>query len=201
MSNHGYDTLIVGVGGQGVLTTAQILARAGMFEGHKVLMSEIHGMSQRGGRVPCGVRFGDLARSPTIPEGGADLVISLEFAETLTALPFASKKTIFVLNSEVTLPPMVTIGLTKYPTNDEVLRAIKQISTRLYQIDARIISERAGSLMAVNNVMLGAGVGAGHVPVGDKSITEAMEILLPKRYVAVNFKAYKMGRDETLKNM
>ena len=200
MSNPSYDTLIVGVGGQGVLTTAQILARAGLLEGHKVLMSEIHGMSQRGGRVPCSVRFGDSINSSTIPEGGADLVISLEFAETLTSLPFASKKTVFVLNSEVTLPPMVTIGLTRYPTSDEVLLEIKQVSTHLFQIDAKMIARRAGSLMAVNNVMLGAGVGAGRVPVGDRSIMEAMKILLPKRYIEVNFKAYQMGRDEALKS-
>jgi indolepyruvate ferredoxin oxidoreductase beta subunit len=200
MSHHNYDTLIVGVGGQGVLTTAQILAKAGMIEGHNVLMSEIHGMSQRGGRVPCTVRFGDSINSPTIPEGSADLVISLEFAETLTSLPFASKKTVFVLNSELALPPMVTIGLTKYPKSDEVLRAIKQISTRLYQIEARAIAERAGSLMVINNVMLGAGVGAGGVPVGDKSIMEAMKILLPSRYIETNFKAYQMGRNEALKS-
>nr|MDO8133388.1 indolepyruvate oxidoreductase subunit beta [Candidatus Njordarchaeum guaymaensis] len=195
-----YNTLITGIGGQGVLTTAQILARAGMFEGHKVLMAEIHGMSQRGGRVPCSVRFGDSINSSTIPEGGADLVISLEFAETLTSLSFASNKTVFVLNTQVTLPPMVTIGLTRYPTSDEVLRTIRQISTKLFLIDARAIAEKAGSPMTLNNVMLGAGVGAGRVPVSDKSITEAMKMLLPQRYFEVNFRAYQMGRNETLRS-
>jgi len=195
-----YSTLILGVGGQGVLTTAQILARAGMIEGHKVLMAEIHGMSQRGGRVPCSIRFGDSISSSTIPEGGADLVISLEFAETLASLPFASRKTVFALNRQMTLPPMVTIGLTHYPASDEVLRAIKQISTKLFLIDARVIAEKASSLMAVNNVMLGAGVSAGEVPVDDKSIEEAMKILLPQRYIEVNFRAYQMGRNEALKS-
>jgi indolepyruvate ferredoxin oxidoreductase beta subunit len=194
-----YSTLIVGVGGQGVITTAQILARAGMLEGHRVLMGEIHGMSQRGGRVPCSVRFGDSVNSSTIPEGGANLVISLEFAETLASLPFASNKTVFALNKQVAVPPMVTIGATRYPTGDQVLHAVKQISTRLFLIDARTIAEKAGSSVIVNSVMLGAGVCAGEVPVDDGSIAEAMTMFLPQRYVEINLGAYRMGRDEALK--
>jgi indolepyruvate ferredoxin oxidoreductase beta subunit len=194
-----YSTLFLGVGGQGIITAAQILARAGMLEGHRVLMGEIHGMSQRGGRVPCSVRFGDSTYSSTVPEGGANLVISLEFAETLTSLPFASSKTVFAVNKQVAVPPMVTIGVTRYPTTEEVLRTIREISTKLFLIDARTIAEKAGSPVIVNSVMLGAGVSAGEVPVGDGSIAEAMKMFLPQRYVEINLRAYQMGRDEALK--
>ncbi len=193
-----YDTVIVGIGGQGILTIAQILARAGMFQGYNVLMSEIHGMAQRGGRVPCSVRFGDSINSPTIPEGGANLVISLENAEVLTSIPYASRETVFVLNKEMSLPPMITIGLGRYPTTDEVIHSVEQISGKILVIDALEIARKAGLSITVSSVMLGAGVAAGKVPVDDKSVKEAMKVVLPQRYLEVNMKAYKMGLDEAM---
>jgi indolepyruvate ferredoxin oxidoreductase beta subunit len=193
-----YSTLVVGVGGQGVLTIAQILARAGVFQGYKVLMAEIHGMAQRGGRVPCSVRFGELINSPTIPEGGANLVISLEYAEVLTSVPYASRETVFVLNREMSLPPLTTIGLGRYPTTDEVIHAVERISSKILVIDASEIARKVGSPITVGSVMLGAGVAAGKVPVDDKSVKEAMRVILPTRYLEVNMKAYQMGREEAL---
>jgi indolepyruvate ferredoxin oxidoreductase beta subunit len=195
-----YNTLITGIGGQGVLTTAQILARAGMFQGFKVLMAEIHGMAQRGGRVPCSVRFGDSIYSPTIPEGAANLVIALEFAEALTAIPFASSKTAFVLNKQISLPPMVTIGLGEYPSADEVIGAVKKTSSRILVIDAPEMARKVGPPMTANSVMLGAGVAAGQVPVEKHSITEAMKVVLSERNLEVNVKAYEMGYSEVLKS-
>ncbi|WXG45896.1 MAG: indolepyruvate oxidoreductase subunit beta [Candidatus Atabeyarchaeum deiterrae] len=194
-----YNTLIVGIGGQGVLTTAEVLARAGIVQGYKVLMAEIHGMAQRGGRVPCSVRFGDSISSATIPEGAADLVISLEFAEALTSVPFASRKTVFVLSKQVNLPPMITIGLGRYPTADEVIRAIKQTSCKIYVIDAPDMAKKAGSLLTTNSVMLGAGIAAGEVPIKDESIKEAMKSTLPQRSLETNIRAYEMGRTEVFK--
>jgi indolepyruvate ferredoxin oxidoreductase beta subunit len=193
-----YNTLIVGVGGQGVLTIAQILARAGVFQGYKVLMAEIHGMAQRGGRVPCSVRFGDSINSPTIPEGGANLVISLEYAEVLTSVPYASRETVFVLNKEMSLPPLTTIGLGRYPETDEVIHAVERTSSKILVIDAPEIAKKAGSSITVSSVMLGAGVAAGKVPVADKSVKQAMGVILPQRYLEVNMKAYQMGRNEAL---
>ncbi|WXG43273.1 MAG: indolepyruvate oxidoreductase subunit beta [Promethearchaeati archaeon SRVP18_Atabeyarchaeia-1] len=194
-----YNVLVCGIGGQGILTTAQILAKAGMYEGFKVLMAEIHGMAQRGGRVPCSVRFGDSISSPTIPEGGANLVISLEFAEALTALPFASSKTVLVLNKQISIPPMIVIGLGRYPTADEVLGMVKKTSTMVLVIDAPRIATELGSQVAANSVMLGAGVAAGKVPVKRESVVEAMKGVFSGRNLEVNMKAYEMGRAEALK--
>jgi indolepyruvate ferredoxin oxidoreductase beta subunit len=194
-----YSTLVVGIGGQGILTAAQILARAGMIQGYNVLTAEIHGMAQRGGRVPCSVRFGGSISSPTIPEGGANLVIALEFAEVLTSIPYGSTETVFVINKEMSLPPLTTIGLGRYPAADEVIHAVEQTSTKILVIDAPAIARKAGSSLTTNSVMLGAGVAAGRVPVDDKSMQEAMRATLPQRYLGVNIKAYELGRTEALK--
>jgi indolepyruvate ferredoxin oxidoreductase beta subunit len=194
-----YSTLIIGVGGQGILTIAEILARAGMFEGFKVLMAEIHGMSQRGGRVPCSVRFGDSIYSATIPEGAANLVISLEFAEVLTALPFSSGNTAIVINKQIAAPPMITIGLGKYPKAEEVISLVRMVSQRVFEIDAPDIARRAGLPATVNSVMLGAGVAAGRVPVQKNSVVEAMKVVFPRQNVEVNVKAYEMGYSEVMK--
>lgn len=194
-----YSTLLVGFGGQGILTAAQILARAGMIQGHKVLMAEIHGMAQRGGRVPCSVRFGDSINSPTIPEGGADLVIALEFAEVLTSIPYGSVETVFVINKEMSMPPGITIGFGRYPSKEEVMSAVRQTSTKIVLIDAPAIAKNVGSSLTASSAMLGAGVVAGNVPVDDKSMKEAMGIILPKGYVDMNIRAYEIGRVEALK--
>lgn len=194
-----YSTLLVGVGGQGVLTAAQVLARAGMIQGYNVLTAEIHGMAQRGGRVPCSVRFGDSISSPTIPEGGANLVISLEFAEVLTSIPYGSIETVFVINKEMSLPPLTTIGLGRYPTANEVIHAVEQTSNKILVIDAAAIARKAGSSLTASSVMLGAGVAAGRVPVDDKSMQEAMRAILPQGYLDVNIKAYELGHMEALK--
>jgi len=194
-----YSTLLVGYGGQGILTAAQILAKAGMMQGYKVLMAEIHGMAQRGGRVPCSVRFGDSISSPTIPDGGANLVIALEFAEVLTSIPYASADTVFVVSKEMSLPPIISLGLGRYPSTEEVLYAIRQTSTRVVLVDASGIAREAGSSLTASSAMLGAGVVAGKVPVDDKWMKEAMKVLLPKRYVEVNVKAYELGRLDVLK--
>jgi indolepyruvate ferredoxin oxidoreductase beta subunit len=194
-----YSTLLVGFGGQGILTAAQILARAGMMQGYKVLMAEIHGMAQRGGRVPCSVRFGDSISSPTIPEGGANLVIALEFAEVLTSIPYGSAETVFVISKEMSLPPIIGLGLGRYPSTDEVMRAVGQTSKKIVLIDSSVIARKAGSSLAASSAMLGAGVLAGKVPVDDKSMKEAMKTILPKGYIDVNIKAYELGRLEVLK--
>jgi len=194
-----FSTLLVGYGGQGILTAAQILAKAGSMQGYKVLMAEIHGMAQRGGRVPCSVRFGDSISSPTIPEGGADLVIALEFAEVLTSIPYGSAKTVFVISKEISLPPIISLGLGRYPSTDEVIHAVGQTSTKIVLIDAPEIAKKAGSSLAASSAMLGGGVVAGKVPVDDKLMKEAMKTILPKGYVDVNLKAYELGRLEVLK--
>ena len=194
-----YNTLVVGIGGQGILTVAEILARAGMLQGFKVLMAEIHGMAQRGGRVPCSVRFGDSIHSAQIPEGAANLVISLEFAEVLTALPFSSGSTAFVINRQILTPPMITIGQGRYPKTDEVISSVKKVSQRVFEIDALEIARRVGLQSAVNSVMLGAGVAAGRVPVEKHSIIEAMKTVLSERSLEVNVRAYEMGYSEITK--
>jgi indolepyruvate ferredoxin oxidoreductase beta subunit len=196
-----YNTLIVGYGGQGILTTAEILARAGMFQGLKVLMAEVHGMAQRGGRVPCSVRFGDSVFSPTIPEGAANLVIALEFAEALTALPFASTGTVFVLNKQPSPPPMITLGLGKYPTSEEVISVLRKTSSTVLVIDVPEIARRVGSTIAANSAMLGAGVAVGKVPVEKKAIVEAMKAVFSGRNVDVNIKAYEIGHKEAQKQI
>ncbi len=185
------NVLIVGVGGQGVLTTSGILARAAMVEGFNVVSAETHGMAQRGGSVEVHLRFGDV-RSPLIPYGSADFIASLEPVEVLRYGQYMNENTKILINTRPISPPSVSTGEAAYPSMDEILEKAGWISDHVYTLNASEIAERLGNIQAANVVMAGALIGLG-LPISLESVEKAICDVMPERIRDLNLEALREG--------
>ncbi len=186
------NILIVGVGGQGALTTSGIIARAAMKAGLNVVSAETHGMAQRGGSVEVHVRIGDV-KAPLIPEGGADVMIALEPSEALRYAKFLNRKSIVILNTRKIIPPSVTAGVGKYPEIDEIISELRKISPRIIPVNASDLAEKAGNVLATNVVVVGMLLGYFDLPFTLEHVEEVIREVLPGRIVDLNLRALKMG--------
>ena len=148
------NILVVGVGGQGILTFAQLLGYGVMARGYEPFISEIHGLSQRGGSVFVYVKVCKDVCSPTIPVGGADIIVSLELLETIRYLSYANKNTVLLTNTKVIRPSIPKVEL---PSSDELIKVIKSKLSKVYLVNASEVAEKeVGFARATNMVMLGA---------------------------------------------
>lgn len=186
------NVVIVGVGGQGILTTSGILARAAMKAGINVVTAETHGMAQRGGSVEVHVRLGDV-KAPLIPEGHADVMIALEPSEALRYSKFLNEKSMVILNTRKIIPPSVTAGSGKYPELDEILAELKKITPRVIAVNASEIAEKAGNVLSANVVVIGMLLGYFPMPFQLEHVEEVIREVMPERIVDLNLKALKMG--------
>jgi indolepyruvate ferredoxin oxidoreductase beta subunit len=187
------DIYLVGVGGQGIITASKIIGDAAILAGKNVLLSETHGMAQRGGSVVCTARIGDVY-SPLIPDGQADIVLSFELLETLRAVCKASKNTVVVSSTERMIPLSVSSQKLKYPTLDEVRIEVAKIATELVLIEASILAAEAGVPMSSNIVMVGALAGTGLTDLDKKHFEKAIEMNIA-RNVRENLAAFSKGFD------
>lgn len=185
------DIYLVGVGGQGIITASKIIGDAAILAGENVLLSETHGMAQRGGSVVCTARIGDM-RSPLIPDGRADLILSFELLETLRALYKASRNATVVTSTERIVPLSVSTQKLKYPTIDEVEAIAKKSAERFLSVDARKVAEESGAPMSSNIVMVGALAGTGITGLSRKHFEKAIEMNIP-RWVPENLNAFAKG--------
>jgi len=188
------DVIICGVGGQGVLLLAEVLGTAAMKEGLDVRVSEIHGMAQRGGPVVCHLRAKKgTVYAPTVMDGTADVLVALEPAEAVRAMRFLGPKTLALVSERTIRPVLVSLGLASYPDLEAVKEAIRSRAGEAYFIDALGLAEEAGSPLAQNMVMAGALLATGVFPASREKLIEAMEELLPARYLEVNLRALELG--------
>ncbi|WP_456370520.1 indolepyruvate ferredoxin oxidoreductase subunit beta [Geoglobus sp.] len=185
------NVLIVGVGGQGVLTTSGILARAAMYEGFNVVSAETHGMAQRGGSVEVHLRFGSVM-APLIPYGMADYLASLEPVEVLRYGQYMNGKTKVLLNTRPISPPSVSTGEARYPSMDEILERVRGVTENIHLINASEIAERLGNVQAANVVMAGALIGLG-LPLSLESVERAINEVMPERIRELNIRALREG--------
>jgi len=185
------DIIVVGVGGQGILTCSNILARASMNAGLNVLTSEVHGMAQRGGSVEVHVRIGDVY-SPLIPLGSADFMIALEPVEALRKVEYLNEKSTVLMNTKTIVPITVTLGMAKYPSLDEIVEGLKSVTENVVTVNALELAEKSGNVRAINVVMLG--VLARILPLFSlEDLKKAVVEVLPKKLQEVNVKALEFG--------
>lgn len=183
-----YDIILAGVGGQGVLSVATIIARAAMIDGLKVRQSEVHGMSQRGGGVQAHLRIsdGDIS-SDLVPSGGADMILSMEPVESLRYLSFLKPDGILVTAAE----PVVNIS--DYPELETIHAAIRQLP-RSRVVPVESLAKEAGNAKSVNMVLIGAALSA--LPLSEKALAQSVHDTFAKkdpRLVEINMKALKLG--------
>lgn len=183
------NILIVGVGGQGTLLTSRVLGKYASLLGYDCKLSEVHGMSQRGGSVVTHVRFSEKVHSPIVWEGGADIILSFEKLEGLRYLHFLKDNGTILVNDVEIYPMPVITGAVKYPT--DIKEKIMAKTPNNYFIDATTIAEKAGNLKAVNIVMLGALTKA--LNFSYETMKSAVEASVPAKFKDINLKAFDLG--------
>ncbi len=183
------SVMIVGVGGQGTLLASRILGSALLRCGYQVKLSEVHGMSQRGGSVVTYVKYGDTIASPIIEKGEADMILAFEQLEAARWLSYMKPEGKVVVNTQKIDPMSVVIGDAVYP--DGVIDAIKAAGADVLEIDALPVAEQAGSSKAVNVVLIGAMARCTDI---DKAVwLEAVKECVPAKFLDLNVKAFELG--------
>ncbi len=187
-----YKIHLAGVGGQGTIKTSTVIGEAAIKKGLNVVMSEVHGMAQRGGVVTTDIKIGD-AYSPLIKNGDADLLIGFEPAETLRSLNKIGEKTFVVTNSARIIPFTVSLGISQYPTTKEVIKEIKSKVKNLYILDAEELANKAGNIMSLNMVLLGGATAVPNFIIDKETIIQIMKESLPPKTIDINLKAFELG--------
>lgn len=183
--------VLTGVGGQGVITAANLLGKAAVRAKIGVFVSEIHGMAQRGGAVVCTVRMGDVS-SPLLPSGTADVLLSMEPVEALRNICYLSKKTKVITDKTPVIPFTVAVGGEQYPTVKEIFKELSS-HAEVYPVDALQIAKDAGAIITKNTVMLGALAASGILPFKPEVLLETILEAVPEKYKDVNKKAFEGG--------
>jgi indolepyruvate ferredoxin oxidoreductase beta subunit len=183
--------VLTGVGGQGVITAANLLGKAAVKAKIGVFVSEIHGMAQRGGAVVCTVRMGDVT-SPLLPSGAADVLVSMEPVEALRNIYYVNKKTIIITEKNPIIPFTVTVGGEQYPKVEEIFKELSA-HAKLYPVDALKIAKEAGAIITKNTVMLGALAASEILPFKPEVLLETILEDIPEKYKDVNKKAFESG--------
>jgi len=191
-----FNIVITGVGGQGVLTLLKILGEAALKQGLEVKTSEVHGLAQRGGAITCNLRFGEKVYSPTVKNGEANLVISLEEMEALRACRYASKeaKTNFLVNSYRMYPPLMYLNNEKYPDRKQILAGLKRFGRRAVFVDATAVVKKAvGNTRTANVYLLGKAKKEGFIPLSRESLLAAVKEFFPEKHFEINKKAFDLA--------
>lgn len=183
------DVMIVGVGGQGTLLASRVLGAAMIASGYDVKVSEVHGMSQRGGSVVTYVRAGEKVYSPIVNMGEADMILAFEQLEAARWLPYLKKDGRLITSTQQIDPMPVVTGAAKYP--EDVLKAIQAAGAELVTVDALRLALEAGSVKAVNIVLIG--VMARQTDIPKEVWMEAVRSTVPSRFLEMNLKAFEAG--------
>ena len=183
------SVMIVGVGGQGTLLASRILGDAMMDQGYDVKVSEVHGMSQRGGSVVTYVRYGDKVYSPVIETGEADVVLAFEQLEAARLLPYLKVGGAVSTSTQRMDPMPVVTGEKEYPQG--ILEDMEKKGVDVLAVDALELARQAGSQKAVNVVLMGA---MAKRLGGDKELwLSAVERCVPQKFLELNKKAFDLG--------
>lgn len=185
------NIMIVGVGGQGSLLASKMLGQLLLSQGYDVKVSEVHGMSQRGGSVVTYVRYGEKVYSPIIDRGTADFIISFEKLEAARWVPYLKKGGKIIMSTQEIDPMPVIIGAAQYPEN--LVEKMKVAGADVDAIDALDLAMQAGSSKAVNLVLMGRL--SKYFDATEEAWMEALEACVPAKFLELNKKAFALGRD------
>ncbi len=184
--------MIVGVGGQGTLLASRILGNVLISSGKQVKVSEVHGMSQRGGSVVTYIKYGDEVYSPVIEKGQADIIISFELLEAARWMSYLKEGGELITNTQRISPMPVITGAQSYPENIE--DKIRAAGVKLTAVDALAAAEKAGSSRSVNVVLMGV-LSKLHNDFDKELWEKAVEQCVPTKVLEINQKAFALGRE------
>lgn len=183
------NILIVGVGGQGTLLASKLMGKCFMNIGYDVKVSEVHGMSQRGGSVVTYVRYGEKVYSPVIEKGEADIIISFEQLESARWLPYLKKGGVLISSTQRIDPMPVIMGKAEYP--EDILSKIREKGVELVELDALGLALEAGTAKCANIVLLGAAVR--FLGIDKEMWVDIIKSTVPPKTIDVNLKAFELG--------
>jgi len=191
-----FNIVIVGVGGQGLITITKILAQAALMAGFDVKTSELHGLSQRGGSVETSLRLGPKVYSPLVRQGGADLIISLEFQETLKSCYYASKnsKTLFLVNDFLKpIPGEIS------PQKKKILKELEKFSRKTIVIGASTLcKEKIGKAVLAGVYLISFCSFKNLIPLKPQFVLKAIKKIIPEKYLELNLKTFKLAQSQSL---
>ncbi|NMA59022.1 MAG: indolepyruvate oxidoreductase subunit beta [Clostridiales bacterium] len=198
MSNNSYKTniLIVGVGGQGSLLASKILGSIAKIIGYDCKLSEVHGMSQRGGSVVTHVRIDGEVVSPIITPGEADYIIAFEMLEAYRWSYYLKKDGIMIVNKQKILPMPVIMGKEKYP--EDILNDLKANNINICEVDGLQLAHKAGGSKTVNVVLIGVFCALNNIPfvVAEEALCQSVK----EKFIAMNKKALMLGYESACKS-
>jgi indolepyruvate ferredoxin oxidoreductase beta subunit len=184
--------VIIAVGGQGNLLSSRLLGEAALSKGIPFVISEIHGMAQRGGIVESAVLMGDVS-SPIVSAGESDVFLGFEPLETLRGLGKCTRKTVIITNTRPMPPFTVAVGQGTYPPVDEILDLLRARIDRVIAFDGTALAAEAGNPLSLNMVMLGGLIGSETIPLGEEDVKNAISTSTKKAFLDSNLKAFDLG--------
>ena len=185
------NIMIVGVGGQGSLLASKLLGHLLLGQGYDVKVSEVHGMSQRGGSVVTYVRYGDKVASPVIDKGEADYIVSFELLEAARWLEYLKPGGQIVTSKQQIDPMPVITGAAQYPEN--LVEKMKATGAKVDALDCLALAEQAGSSKATNIVLMGRL--SHHFDLPDEAWQKSLEAMVPAKFLDLNRKAFELGKN------
>ena len=188
-TNNVKNIMIVGVGGQGSLLASRILGNAVLLQGYDVKVSEVHGMSQRGGSVVTYVRYGDKVHSPVICRGEADIILAFEQLEASRWISYLKPDGVMIVNTQIINPMPVITGAAKYPSN--LIEKIQAAGVKIIAADALELAREAGNEKSVNVALIG--LMAEYIGFDSGILRESIKISVPERFIELNMKAFELG--------
>ena len=191
MSNSVKNIMIVGVGGQGTLLASKLLGYVLMQQGYDVKVSEVHGMSQRGGSVVTYVRFGKKVYSPVIDKGEADYILSFEKLEAERWIEYLKVGGQIITNTQEVDPMPVITGAAEYPA--DIVKKLEEAGAKVDAKDFLSIAEEAGSSKAVNIVLMGR-LSEYFDDIPYEEWSAAIDAIVPEKFRELNHKAFDLGR-------
>jgi indolepyruvate ferredoxin oxidoreductase beta subunit len=183
------NILISAVGGQGAVLASRILGKLAQNIGLDVKISEVHGMSQRGGSVVTYVKFGDKIYSPVVESGTADVILSFELLECASYVNWLKKEGILIVNTQRINPMPVITGDAQYP--DNLILELSKLPIKFYKVDAVELAIKAGNVKATNLVLIG--ILASITTIVKEEWEKAIEETVPKKFLDINLKAFELG--------
>ncbi|MCL2033444.1 MAG: indolepyruvate oxidoreductase subunit beta [Oscillospiraceae bacterium] len=183
------NIIICGVGGQGTLLASKLIGSVCQSGGYDVKLSEVHGMSQRGGSVVSYVRYGESVASPVVEVAEADVILAFEMLEAARYLPYLKKGGLIILNDQKINPMPVIIGAAKYP--EGIIEKLRDKPIDVIAVDALKLAKEAGSAKSVNVVLIG--ILAKHLEFKKNDWIKAIGETVPEKFREMNIKAFESG--------
>lgn len=199
MAGKEFSVYLTGVGGQGLVLLSNVIGSACATAGIRAITGEQHGLSQRSGSINVHLRIGEEVRSPLIPIGGADAILSLEALEALRYVEYLKQGGVVLMNSRIQRPIIETVAHTKdkearYMSVDDVKSRLSEVTDKIAVLDALDLANKAGNPLTENVIMLGALSTLEAFPVPDEDVKRSISENVPKKAVEVNLVAFDLGR-------